>query len=188
MKAQNIYTVPYRRKREGRTNYKKRLKLLQSGKSRLVIRKSLKGIYASLVNYGEKGDLVIASASAADLKKLGWAMSAGNLPSAYLVGLILGTRAKKAKIAEAVLDVGLYSPIKKSRIYAALAGCLDAGINVPHGDDVLPGKDRIEGKHIASYAAKADSNSNQFASYRKTNDPNTITSVFQETKAKILRG
>ena len=188
MKPQNIRTVPHRRKREGRTNYKKRLKLLQSGKPRLVVRKSLKGVYATLVEYREKGDKILAAASAADLKKLGWTFNAGNLPSAYLVGLILGTKAKKGNVNEAILDIGLYSPVKKSRLYAALAGVLDAGVHVPHSDEVLPQKDRIEGKHIATWAAKADGSLNQFSSYRKNNNPNIITSAFQEVKAKILRG
>ena len=34
------HVLPYRRKREGRTNYKKRLALLKSGQPRLVIRRS----------------------------------------------------------------------------------------------------------------------------------------------------
>jgi large subunit ribosomal protein L18 len=36
------YKMPFRRRREGKTNYTKRLKLLLSRKPRLVVRKSLK--------------------------------------------------------------------------------------------------------------------------------------------------
>ena len=35
-----IYTVKFRRKREGKTNYKKRLELLKGNTSRLVVRRS----------------------------------------------------------------------------------------------------------------------------------------------------
>ncbi len=184
MKAQNIHPVPYRRKREGRTNYRKRLKLLQSGKPRLVVRKSLKGIYASLIDFHGSGDKTLAAANTQELKEFGWAINGGNLPSAYLVGLLLGTKAKKLKVGEAVLDIGLYSPVRKSRIYAALAGALDAGLKVPHSADVLPEKERIEGKHIASYASTAAGT--QFSSYKKENQPDAIIIKFQETKSKIL--
>lgn len=184
MKAQNIYTVPHRRKREGRTNYRKRLKLLQSGKPRLVVRKSLKGMYASLVAFHGNGDRILASSSTQELKKLGWDINGGNLPSAYLVGLLLGTKAKKLRLGEAILDLGLYTPIKKSRLYAALAGAVDAGLQVPHSKDVLPDKDRIEGRHIASYAASAAGA--QFSSYSKKHKPDDVVAKFQEMKSKIL--
>src|SRR3989338_8942360 len=186
MKAQNIYTVPHRRKREGRTNYRKRLKLLQPGKLRLVVRKSLKGMYASLVGFHGTGDKVLAAASTQELKKLGWDINGGNLPSAYLVGLLLGTKAKKLRLEEAILDIGLYSQVKKSCVYAALAGALDAGLQVPHSKDVLPEKDRIEGRHIASYASIAGGET-QFSSYKKNHRPDTIIGKFQDIKSKILR-
>ena len=54
-----IYTVKYRRKREGRTNYKKRLELLKSGSPRLVIRKSNTSITLQLVMYESDGDKVL---------------------------------------------------------------------------------------------------------------------------------
>ena len=61
-KAQNTRSVPFRRKREGRTDYKKRLAMLKSGKARLVVRKTLKNIYAQIIKYDAKGDIIIASA------------------------------------------------------------------------------------------------------------------------------
>ena len=65
-----IYTVPFRRKREGRTYYKKRLKILGSSKCRLVVRKSLKNLQASIVEYSPKGDKTIFTISAKTLDKL----------------------------------------------------------------------------------------------------------------------
>jgi len=183
--AKNIYTVPFRRKREGRTNYKKRLKLLLSGKTRLVVRKSLKGTYATMVQYGEQGDKIVASASPAELRKLGWKFDCGNMPSAYLVGLLLGSKAKKAGVTDAILDTGLENPVKKSRVYATLAGVVDAGVQVPHSKEVLPEQDRLEGKHIASYATQAEGQ--QFSAYKK-HGADAIVKTFNELKGKITRG
>ena len=55
------YRVPFRRRREGKTDYRKRLKLLLSRKPRLVVRKSLNNIIAQIVEYDEKGDRVVVS-------------------------------------------------------------------------------------------------------------------------------
>ena len=58
MKKSNA-SLSFKRKREGKTHYKKRLKILLSNKFRLVVRKSLNGIKASIVKYDPKGDKVI---------------------------------------------------------------------------------------------------------------------------------
>ena len=121
MKKSNIYTVQFRRKREGLTNYRKRLKILISNKPRLVVRKSLKNIQAAIVKYDKKGDIAEVSAHSSNLKKFGWVFSTGNLPAAYLVGFLLGKRV--GKVDEVVFDIGLNKPIKGSKIFALLAGC-----------------------------------------------------------------
>ncbi len=169
-------TVPYRRKREGKTDYKKRLKLLLSHKPRLVIRKSLDNMIAQIVEYDEKGDKILVSAHSSELKKLGWKFSKGNLPAAYLTGLLAGAKAKKKKISEAMLDLGLQTSVRGSRIYACLKGVIDAGIKVPHNPEILPDADRISGKHIADYASK----SKQF----KTN-VSELPKAFEDMKKKI---
>ena len=58
------------------------------------------------------------------------------------------------KIEEAILDLGLQTSTKGSRIYAALKGVLDAGINIPHSKEILPSEDRIKGKHISEEVVK----------------------------------
>ena len=72
MKLSPTFKMPFRRRREGKTNYKKRLKLLLSKKPRLVVRKSLKYIRAQIVEFDKKGDKTLASAFSRELKKLGW--------------------------------------------------------------------------------------------------------------------
>ena len=39
-------------------------------------------------------------------------------------------------------------PTKGSRIFASLKGILDAGIDIPHNEEVLPSEERIKGEHI----------------------------------------
>jgi len=143
--------ILFRRKREGKTNYKKRIAFLTSEKPRLVIRKSLKSFIAQIIIYEPKGDRVLTSACSAELKKLGWKFSGGNTSAAYLVGYLAGKKAKNAKITEAIADVGLYQPVKGSKLYAVLKGAVDSGLIVPHDESSIPKPERIKGKHIADY-------------------------------------
>lgn len=167
-------TIPYRRRREDKTNYKKRIKLLLGEKPRLVIRKSLKNMVVQLVSFDAKGDKVIASANTKELKKYSWNFTGGNLPSAYLIGLLAGKKALQQKHKEAIVDLGLQSPIKGSRLYAALKGAVDAGMSIPHDKETFPSDTRIKGEHIAKHEKEA-----------KFKD---ITKVFEECKQKIMKG
>lgn len=188
-KRSNIYTVQFRRKREGTTNYRKRLKILSANKPRLVVRKSLSNIQAAIVEYTKKGDVVKASSHSSKLKKFGWTYSTGNLPAAYLVGFLLGKHAD-AKRDGVVLDIGLNKSVKGSKVYAVLAGALDAGLNVPHSKEILPSKERIIGKHIMDYGEKLKKDDasfkKQFGSYLKgNNDLSNIVKKFEEVKNNI---
>jgi len=142
------YLMQFKRRRKKKTNYKKRLALLKSRKTRLVIRKSISNISVQFINFKPKNDETIASANSTELKKLGWNKT-GNIPAAYLTGLLAGKKARDKKIEEAILDFGLQTSTKGSRLYAALKGVLDSGIKVPHSEDILPTEDRIRGKHIS---------------------------------------
>jgi len=144
------YRVKFRRRREGKTNYYRRKSLLQSRRPRLVVRKSNTNTFVQIINANVVGDMTVASALASELSEHGWKASAANLPAAYLTGFLAGLRAKSRGVNEAILDVGLNPPIKGSRIYAALKGVVDAGLNVPHSPEILPDEDRISGKHIVS--------------------------------------
>ena len=190
MRRTKTYNVPFRRKREGKTNYKKRMKLLLANKLRLVIRHSLKNMCAKIIDYNPKGDIVLVSASASKLKEHGWKYNTGNLPAAYLTGLLLGTEAAKKDIREVILDIGLHSSVKGSRIFACLKGVVDAGIKVPHSKDVLPDDSRIKGEHIAKYASQLkkdkESYEKRFSNYVKSNaDPEQLVSNFEEVKNKL---
>ena len=149
MKYGPRYYIKPRRRREGRTDYRKRLKLLKSKKVRIVVRKSLKHIRVQFIEYDEVGDKILASAISSEIiKKYKWAFSTSNTSAAYLTGLIAGKRAIDNGIMEGVLDIGRHLPVKGSKIFAALKGVLDAGIKCPHNSEKLPPENRIFGKHI----------------------------------------
>jgi len=160
-------SLPYRRKRAGKTNYKKRLKLLLSNKPRLVVRPSIKNIIVQIVEYNPKGDQTIAAAHSRELKKFDWKLNTGNVPSAYLTGLLLGKKAIEKDIKSAILDIGLHTPTKGSRIFACIKGVVDAGVAVPVSKEIMPDKERISGKHIKKFE--------------------DMPKIFEEVKNKILK-
>jgi len=184
------YRVQLRRRREGKTDYHARKALVVSGRPRLVARKSNKNMVAQIVIAKPHGDEVLAAAHSSELKKkFGWKASTGNVPSAYLTGLLCGLRAKKEGVTEAVLDIGLIPPTKGSRLFATLSGVLDAGLEVPHGEEKLV-KERINGVHIALYGKKlgagSESYSAKFSAYLGQNlAPEKLPEHFSQVKADI---
>jgi hypothetical protein len=127
--------------------------------------------------------MTVASAIASELSEYGWKANTGNLPAAYLTGLLAGLRAKSRGIKDVILDVGLNPPIKGSRIYAALKGVLDAGIDVPHDPEVLPDDSRIAGEHIvASYEHYSGMKDTQM--FTKVGKPKTtVTTIPKQVTA-----
>lgn len=143
--------IRYRRDREGRTDYKRRLTLLKSGKPRLTVRRTVNNIIVSIVTYDPNGDIVKKSIHSSSLKAKGWKSSTGNIPAAYATGYLAGKAAQELGVTEAILDIGRYAPIKGGRIFAALKGALDAGLVVPHSEDALPSQERLFGEHIKAH-------------------------------------
>lgn len=178
------YKVPLRRRREGKTNYKKRLKLLLSRKPRLVVRVTNTRVIAQVVEFGNEGDRVIVGVDSKMLREFGWKGDLNNTPAAYLTGLLAGRMALKKGVSEAVLDIGLHTPTRGSRIFAVLKGAVDAGLEVPHSEEVLPDESRIRGEHIAAYY---EENPEKFAEYeRRGLSPSDLPSHVDEVKEKIM--
>ena len=186
------YRVPFRRRREGKTDYRLRLKLLLSKKPRLVVRKSLNNISAQIISYDEKGDKVLISAHTKELVKMGYKGHCGNLPAAYLTGLLLGKKALKEGYEEAILDIGLHGATKGAAVFAILKGTVDAGMDIPHGESILPEESRINGTHIKEYAEllkeeDIEEYNKQFSKYLKNGlNPEDLPEHFEEIKEKIL--
>ncbi|MEM4643902.1 MAG: 50S ribosomal protein L18 [Candidatus Methanomethylicaceae archaeon] len=187
------YRVAFRRRREGRTDYNLRKRLISSRKLRLVIRKSLKHLSLQLVEARVDGDRVLASATTIELKEYGWKGGTGNLPAAYLAGFLLGKRALSKGFDTAVLDLNGYSITKGSRLFAALKGAIDAGMEIPHSEDVLPDEERIKGEHIAKYAELLQKDNparyqSQFSKYINVGlTPEAIVQHFETVKETIAK-
>ena len=96
---------------------------------------------------------MITSGHTNELKRdFGWLGGCGNMPASYLVGFLTGYRGLELNVSKAILDIGTFSPIGGSRLFAALKGAIDAGLNIPHNEKILPDESRIRGEHIADYA------------------------------------
>ncbi len=185
------YRVKLRRIREGKTDYWKRLALLKSGKPRMVVRMTSNMVYVQFIVFDPRGDRVVAQANSKDLVRLGWKGHQANTPAAYLVGYLAAKRALEKGIREAVLDIGLQTPVHGSSVFAALKGALDAGISIPHGDEALPDESRIRGEHIAEYAKALKSSDpdryrRQFSKYLERGlPPEELPAHFDEILAKV---
>ncbi len=175
----------YKRKRTGKTDYAKRLKLLLSKKPRLVIRKSNTQITAQIAIYEMNGDKTIINMSSSSLRKAyGWNYSAKNIPAAYLLGLMVGKQALSHKISEAVVDIGMQRSIKGSRLYAVAKGAVDAGLKIAIGKETFPAQERILGNHISEYSKKTTKN---FSKQRNQNvDFGALVKKVEEIKTKVL--
>jgi large subunit ribosomal protein L18 len=147
-------------------------------------------VYVQITDAELRGDIVRATASSKELSKMGWKGATGNIPSAYLTGTLAARRAIAHGVKEAVLDIGLKSSTKGSKLFAVLKGLSDAGLEVPHSDDPLPAKVRIGGLHIADYAKKLsgemDIYKKTFSGYLKRGlKPEEISGHFEQVRQQI---
>ncbi|MFP3950342.1 MAG: 50S ribosomal protein L18 [Candidatus Micrarchaeia archaeon] len=182
------YSVPFRRRNEKATDYRKRLGLVKSGKPRLVIRKTNKRVLVQLVEFHPNGDRVILSVNSDKLKKFKWAPRS-NLPTAYLVGYYAGVLGKKAGVKEFVLDIGLVRPIVGGLPFAAQKGAADAGLETPMGENIVD-ENRIKGKHIEDFAKSLSDEEykKEFSAYLKEGfDPRKFTELFESAKEAISK-
>lgn len=160
-------------------------------KYRLIVRFTNKDIICQIAYSRIEGDVVVASAYAHELPRFGVKTGLTNYAAAYCTGLLLARRhLKKLKLdgtykgleeatgAEyyvekdgdnaapfhCVLDVGLARTSTGAKIFAAMKGVADGGIDVPHSETRFFGYDseakkydaeahrkRIFGLHVADY-------------------------------------
>ncbi len=167
--------------------------MIKSGKPRLVIRKTNYRIIAHITTATPIGDITHVWASSDELRGFGWKASLKCTPAAYLTGLLIGLKAQLKGIREAIIDIGLHRPVPAARVFAVLKGALDAGLEIPHGEEVLPDESRVRGEHIASYAKmlkeqNPDLFKMRFSQYLKTGlDPEDLPKHFEEVKERMLR-
>ena len=184
------YRVKLRRRREGKTDYQARKALVISRRPRLVTRTALKNMNVQIIIAKIQGDEVLAAANSRELAKTyGWKAPTGNIPAAYLTGYLCGLKAKAKGVTNAILDIGLNPPIKGAKVFAALSGVVDAGIEIPHSEDKIV-KERMKGEHIAKYAKSLGTGSedyqSKFSKYTaKGVAPEKISEHFTKVKAEI---
>ncbi|KAL9656677.1 hypothetical protein ABK040_002947 [Willaertia magna] len=93
------YQVKYRRRREGKTDYRARQKLITQDKTkfnapkyRFVVRVTNKDIVCQIIAAKLKGDEVVAAAYAHELPRYGMPVGLTNYAAAYATGLLLARR------------------------------------------------------------------------------------------------
>lgn len=159
------FQVKYRRRREGKTDYYARKRLVtqdknkyNSPKYRFVVRITGADTVAQIIYATTEGDIVASAAYAHELTRFGLPVGHTNYAAVYATGLLLARRhlaklglaesytGKTEELGEdynveqngerrpfnALLDVGLARTSTGSRVFAALKGAVDGGIDVPH--------------------------------------------------------
>lgn len=189
MPRRKILEIKFRRRREAKTDYKKRLALVKGGMARVVIRKTDRRIIGQVIRYDAKGDVVTYSADSNELKGMGWP-SRSNRSTAYLTGMLLASKINaKDKGNEFVLDIGLSSPVKNSIPFVFAKGCVDNGMK-------LKGKFEMDEKvydfsMTAKYAeelkkSNAGAYNRQFGGYLKEKTaPEDMAKHFTAAKEKV---
>jgi len=172
------FQVKFRRRREGKTDYYARQKMIiqdknkyQSPKYRLVVRFTNRDVICQIIAADLTHDKCLASAYAHELPRYGIKCGLTNYAAAYATGLLLARRVNAkfnleykgvetadgeeflveaeedgARPFHAVLDVGLNRTSTGARVFGALKGAVDGGLNVPHNQNRFPGSKKEDGE------------------------------------------
>lgn len=200
-------------------------------KYRMVVRFTNKDIVAQIVYARIEGDMVVCAAYAHELPRYGVKVGLTNYSAAYCTGLLLARRLlKKLKLDQtyegqveadgedfyvedvdgapgafrAYLDVGLARTTTGARVFGALKGAADGGIDIPHSNRRFPGydaeskefsaqvhRDHILGKHVADYMSYLEENDEeaykrQFSQFIKNNiSAGKVEEMYKKAHAAI---
>lgn len=181
--------MTFKRRMQFKTDYKKRKKVILSRLPFVYMYKSNKNIWAHVIKPSKIGDITVVHANSKELEKLGWKFSRKNYPAAYLVGLLLGKRAVKNGINEAIYYSGVRNFIAKSKATAFLKGLTDAGLNVKVNEEIFPDENVIKGEHIIEYAKKLSESGYSGSQFSKVmKDIQSLSETFESVKKKIMEG
>jgi len=141
-----------RRRKENKTDYGKRIKLLEGEKPRMIFRKTNKHIISQYVISKEAQDRVLLAVNSKELLKYGWPKeninSLKSIPAAYLTGFLIGNKILRKKLENPIIDLGMNRKIHKTKIYAFIKGAIDSGLDIKHKKEIFPEENRIQGKHL----------------------------------------
>jgi len=144
--------IQKRRRRENKTDYARRIKLLKSGSARVIFRKTNRYLIAQYISSKHAQDKVEIGINSKDLIQYGWPKefqgSLKSLPAAYLLGLLIGRKIIEKKLATPIIDFGMIRILHKTKTYSFLKGMIDSGIKIKCKEEIFPNEDRIKGKHM----------------------------------------
>jgi len=233
------FQVKFRRRRECKTDYYARQRLITQDKNkyktpkyRLVVRFTNRDVICQIFSSDLTHDVCLAAAYSHELAGFGLKSPNTNYATAYATGLLLARRVNQKlgldyqgntnidgedynveatgekKPFKAILDVGLRRTTTGARLFGALKGACDGGIDVPHNDHRFPGSKReqkkewatnpakhreyIFGLHVAQYmtALKGDEDAykRQFSRYITAGlKPDTIEKMYKDLHAAIRK-
>jgi large subunit ribosomal protein L5e len=232
------YQVKYRRRREGKTDYYARKRLVvqdrnkyNTQKYRMIVRFTNKDIICQIAYARIDGDKIVCAAYAHELPKYGVKVGLTNYAAAYCTGLLLARRVLKKFNLDSIyagceevtgeqyqvesidgspgafrcyLDVGLARTTTGARIFGAMKGAVDGGLDIPHGVKRFPGYDgeskefhadvhrkHIFGQHVADYMRllqqdDEEAYKKQFAQYIKHGiSPDSVEDLYKKAHAAI---
>jgi len=144
--------IQKRRRREYKTDYRKRIKILKGGVPRIVFRKSNRYVIAQYVTSKQAQDKVEFGVSSRDLIKYDWPKetlgSLKSIPASYLTGFLIGKKITKKALENPIIDFGMHRVLHKTKTYAFLKGIIDSGVKIKHDEKFFPDENRIKGKHL----------------------------------------
>lgn len=146
--------LPFRRERSGQTDYRQRRELIKGRTPMAVFRRSNRALTLQVVTFDPKGDRTVVSVRSPELKSAGFGGSAKSTTAAYLSGHLLALRAKAAGIERSILHLGRHASTRGSRLYAALRGAREGGLDIPADEEVFPGDDRLDGEAVKAVKPK----------------------------------
>uniref|UniRef100_A0A8C5QW67 Large ribosomal subunit protein uL18 n=1 Tax=Leptobrachium leishanense TaxID=445787 RepID=A0A8C5QW67_9ANUR len=153
------YQVKFRRRREGKTDYYARKRLVIQDKNkyntpkyRMIVRVTNRDIICQIAYARIEGDMIVCAAYSHELPKYGIKCGLTNYAAAYCTGLLLARRLLHKfgldKVYEGqpgaftcYLDAGLTRTTTGNRVFGALKGAVDGGLSIPHSTKRFPGYD-----------------------------------------------
>jgi len=143
-----------KRRREAKTNYAKRIKILRGNVPRIVFRKTNRYVIAQYVTSKNAQDKIEIGINSKVLLKYGWPKkfegSLKSLPASYLTGLLIGKKIVGKKLPTPIIDFGMIKNLHKTKIYAFMKGLVDSGLKIKFDKkkEIFPSEERIKGEHL----------------------------------------
>ncbi|MBA0636857.1 hypothetical protein Godav_029013 [Gossypium davidsonii] len=192
------FQVKFKRRREGKTDYRARIRLINQDKNkyntpkyRLVARFTNKDIVAQIIHASISGDIVLAAAYSHELPHYGLEVGLTNYAAAYCVGLLLARRVLK----QLEMDTEYEGNVE---------GALDGGVDIPHSEKRFAGFNKdskqldpevhrkyIYGGHVAAYMKnlmedEPEKYQSHFSEYIKRGiEPDSIEGMYKKVHAAI---